>query len=44
MTHIEEVIEELDVLLSGLRDAETGQRVYLITGGERYLEPYRADG
>ena len=29
-------------LLSVLQDAETGQRGYLITGEERYLEPYQA--
>ncbi|WP_187970566.1 response regulator [Aquibium microcysteis] len=35
-----EVIVGLDVLLSDIRDAETGQRGYLLTGDERYLEPY----
>jgi PAS domain S-box-containing protein len=30
----------LDDVLSNLRDAETGQRGYLLTGDERYLEPY----
>ena len=29
-------------LLSAIQDAETGQRGYLLTGNERYLEPYRA--
>lgn len=28
-------------LLSALKDAETGQRGFLLTGEERYLEPYR---
>ena len=28
-------------LLSTIQDAETGQRGYLLTGDERYLEPYR---
>lgn len=30
----------LNVLLQNILDAETGQRGYLLTGGERYLEPY----
>ncbi len=33
-------IERLNALLSLLKDAETGQRGYLLTGDERYLEPY----
>ncbi|MFA1626375.1 CHASE3 domain-containing protein [Rhizobium mongolense] len=32
----------LEVLLSTLKDAETGQRGYLLTGNEDYLQPYRA--
>ncbi len=35
-----EVIVGLEAVLSNLRDAETGQRGYLLTGDERYLEPY----
>ncbi len=35
-----EVVVGLDDVLSNLRDAETGQRGYLLTGDERYLEPY----
>lgn len=35
-----QVIVGLDVLLSDIRDAETGQRGFLLTGDERYLEPY----
>jgi CheY-like chemotaxis protein/CHASE3 domain sensor protein/putative methionine-R-sulfoxide reductase with GAF domain len=34
------VIHELDGLLSALKDAETGQRGFIITGEEKYLEPY----
>ena len=30
----------LERLLSSLRDAETGQRGYLVTGSESYLFPY----
>jgi hypothetical protein len=35
-----EVITALDDLLSIMKDAETGQRGFLITGEEKYLEPY----
>ncbi len=35
-----EVISQLDLLVSTLKDAETGQRGFVITGDERYLEPY----
>jgi PAS domain S-box-containing protein len=35
-----DVIKALDDVLSDLRDAETGQRGYLLTGEEAYLEPY----
>ena len=37
-THV--VITHLEQVLSALKDAETGQRGYLITGHEAYLEPY----
>src|SRR6266545_1068102 len=36
-----EVLNSLDGLLSTMKDAETGQRGFLLTGDERYLEPYR---
>ncbi|ARV62462.1 hypothetical protein BZZ01_30950 [Nostocales cyanobacterium HT-58-2] len=35
-----QVIAELKETLSTLKDAETGQRGYLITGKENYLQPY----
>lgn len=39
------VLVGADELLSAVQDAETGQRGYLLTGDERYLEPYdRARG
>jgi methyl-accepting chemotaxis protein len=41
VAHTDEVLLNLRVLLSILQDAETGQRGYLITGEERYLEPYQ---
>ncbi len=34
------IVVGLDDVLSNLREAETGQRGYLLTGDERYLEPY----
>jgi PAS domain S-box-containing protein len=36
------VIDDLDLLLSTIKDAETGQRGFLLTGDDSYLEPYRA--
>ncbi|WP_367183474.1 response regulator [Phenylobacterium sp.] len=39
--HSHTVIVALDDLLSTVQDAETGQRGYLLTGDDRYLEPYR---
>src|SRR5450759_4805256 len=41
-THTYQVLENLKGVLSTLKDAETGQRGYIISGEERYLEPYRA--
>jgi CheY-like chemotaxis protein/CHASE3 domain sensor protein len=42
VAHTIEVTGQLENLLSTYRDAETGQRGYLLTGNERYLEPYNA--
>jgi methyl-accepting chemotaxis protein len=42
VTHTHQVLEDLETLVSTLKDAETGQRGYVITGEERYLEPYNA--
>jgi methyl-accepting chemotaxis protein len=39
--HTHEVLNELDNVLSAFKDAETGQRGYIITGEARYLEPYQ---
>jgi methyl-accepting chemotaxis protein len=39
--HTHEVVTGLDQVLSGMKDAETGQRGYVITGEGRYLEPYQ---
>jgi signal transduction histidine kinase len=40
LSHTYDVINALAVVLSTLKDAETGQRGFLITGDEKYLEPY----
>jgi CHASE3 domain len=42
IVHSHEVITTLDELLSGAQNAETGQRGYLLTNNEKYLEPYSA--
>lgn len=39
-THSYNVIEQQKQLMSTLQDAERGQRGFIITGAERYLEPY----
>jgi CheY-like chemotaxis protein len=38
--HSHTVLIALDELLSTTQDAETGQRGYLLTGNDKYLEPY----
>jgi PAS domain S-box-containing protein len=40
VAHTHEVIGELEALLSTLKDAETGQRGYLLTEDKTYLQPY----
>lgn len=42
VTHTHEVLTVLDDLLSLVRDAETGQRGFILTGDERYLAPYNS--
>jgi PAS domain S-box-containing protein len=39
--HTYQVLRTLDKTVALLVDAETGQRGYLLTGSEAYLEPYR---
>ena len=41
ITHSHDVIAALDSLISTLQDAETGQRGYLLTGDQKYLQPYQ---
>jgi CheY-like chemotaxis protein/signal transduction histidine kinase/CHASE3 domain sensor protein len=40
IVHSHDVIATLDELLSSAQDAETGQRGFLLTDNEKYLEPY----
>ncbi|WP_394791967.1 response regulator [Rhodoferax sp.] len=40
LTHTLTVMGQVKELMSNLQDAETGQRGFLVTGAERYLEPY----
>jgi len=40
VAHTMEVIRETQGLASAIKDAETGQRGFLLTGDESYLEPY----
>jgi len=41
VTHTHRVLETIASVNSTMKDAETGQRGYLITGEDRYLEPYQ---
>jgi signal transduction histidine kinase/DNA-binding response OmpR family regulator/CHASE3 domain sensor protein len=40
VAHSNEVMTKLDGVISTLKDAETGQRGYLLTGDKDFLEPY----
>ncbi len=42
VTHTHIVLEHVATVLSQLKDTETGQRGYIITGDPTYLEPYTA--
>ena len=37
----EDIIADSNALMSSLKDAETGQRGFLLTGEDQYLDPYR---
>lgn len=39
--HTYQVLENLETLLSQMKDAETGQRGYVITGEASFLDPYQ---
>ncbi len=38
--HTRRVLDTTEALIGALKDAETGQRGFLITGEKRYLDPY----
>jgi signal transduction histidine kinase/CheY-like chemotaxis protein/CHASE3 domain sensor protein len=40
IVHSHDVIVALDLLLSSIQDAETGQRGFLLTNNNQYLDPY----
>ena len=42
VTHTHQVLERVSEVLSLLKDAETGQRGFVITGDEAFLEPYQS--
>jgi methyl-accepting chemotaxis protein len=42
VSHTHKVLEDIAGVLDLLKDAETGQRGYIITGDEAFLEPYQA--
>jgi CHASE3 domain sensor protein len=42
VTHTHQVIEKIAALFTELQDAETGQRGYVITGDDAFLEPYQS--
>jgi signal transduction histidine kinase len=41
VAHTWQVINQVENIMSSAKDAETGSRGFLITGDDRYLEPYR---
>lgn len=42
VTHTHLVLEKLQAVLIDVTQAESGQRGYILTGDEKYLEPYQA--
>src|ERR1700722_10181952 len=40
VSDIDRSLQQVQAILSSLKDAETGQRGYVITGNESYLAPY----
>jgi CHASE3 domain sensor protein len=43
VAHTQDVIAKVESILSALKDAESGQRGYVITADETYLARYRND-
>jgi methyl-accepting chemotaxis protein len=42
VTHTHDVLQQIERVVSTLKDAETGQRGYILTGVDAFLEPYTA--
>ncbi len=42
VSHTRQVLGEMETLFLAITDSETGQRGYLLTGDESYLQPFRA--
>ena len=42
VAHTHKVVAQLSAVLATVQSAETGQRGFIITGAERYLDPYNA--
>ncbi|HEV7498900.1 MAG TPA: CHASE3 domain-containing protein, partial [Vicinamibacteria bacterium] len=40
VAHTHRVLEDIAALLAAMKDMETGQRGFVITGEEAFLEPY----
>ena len=40
VNHSQQILRKLETVLSAVKDAETGQRGYILTGQPSYLEPY----
>lgn len=41
VTHTHLVIQSLEAVLADINEAETGQRGYILTGQDKYLQPYK---
>ena len=42
VAHTQEVMDALEEVVSTMKDAQTGERGYLLTGENRYLQPYES--
>jgi methyl-accepting chemotaxis protein len=42
VSHTHDVLHNIEFVYGDLKDAETGQRGYIITGFEKYLDPYNS--
>jgi signal transduction histidine kinase/DNA-binding response OmpR family regulator/CHASE3 domain sensor protein len=40
VSEAQRIVEQLEGVLSTMKDAETGQRGYLLTGGDAYIQPF----